>query len=123
MDELELERESLISQWKAELEAERETLEPPSLSHILHKALLEPCLETITSFLTTAEVFIANLPLTIGAVGLSWVTMGTNRLYRTGDLVRLLPEGSLDFVGRIKSGSSYIKLRGFRLVLLLTYPS
>jgi len=38
MEELELERESLISQWKAELEAERETLEPPSLSHILHKA-------------------------------------------------------------------------------------
>jgi hypothetical protein len=54
MEELELERESLISQWKAELEAERETLEPPSLSHILHKALLEPCLETITSFLATA---------------------------------------------------------------------
>jgi len=40
-----------------------------------------------------------------------------SRLYRTGDLVRLLPEGSLDFVGRIKSGSSYIKLRGFRMEL------
>jgi hypothetical protein len=74
---LELERESLIAQWKAELEAERKALEPPPLLHTFYKALLEPCLESITSFLATAEVFIANLPLTIGAVGLSWVTMGT----------------------------------------------
>ena len=40
-----------------------------------------------------------------------------SRLYRTGDLVRLLPEGTIDFVGRITSGSSYIKLRGFRMEL------
>lgn len=34
------------------------------------------------------------------------------RLYKTGDLVRYLPDGKLDFVGRI---DSQIKLRGFRI--------
>jgi hypothetical protein len=43
----------------------------------IYKTFFEPSLESIASFLATAEVFVANLPLTIGAVGLSWVTMGT----------------------------------------------
>jgi amino acid adenylation domain-containing protein len=36
------------------------------------------------------------------------------RLYKTGDLVRYLPDGSLDFIGRI---DQQIKLRGFRVEL------
>jgi hypothetical protein len=76
MEELERERESLMAQWKAELEAERERLDPP-LPQRVYKTFLEPCLLSITYFIATLEVFIANLPLTIGAVGLSWVTMGT----------------------------------------------
>ena len=103
MDQLEKEREALVAQWKTELAAERERIgmfgsdrdgnsyyddsddnnnygRQSSSSHFtktVYKTFLEPCLESIGSFLATSEVFLANLPLTIGAVGLSWVTQGT----------------------------------------------
>jgi non-ribosomal peptide synthetase component F/acetyltransferase-like isoleucine patch superfamily enzyme len=42
---------------------------------------------------------------------------GETRMYKTGDLITMLPDGQLNFVGRIQSDSSYIKLRGYRIEL------
>jgi amino acid adenylation domain-containing protein len=62
----------------------------------------------------TAEKFISN-PLT-----------GTGRLYKTGDLARYLPDGNIEFIGRI---DNQVKIRGFRIelgeieVAISQYPS
>ena len=53
----------------------------------------------------TAEVYLAN-PFDTEA--------GYERIYRTGDTVRILPDGSIDFVGR---NDGQVKIRGFRIEL------
>ncbi|MFZ5515901.1 MAG: amino acid adenylation domain-containing protein [Candidatus Zhuqueibacterota bacterium] len=50
----------------------------------------------------TAEKFIPN----------PFSRKGGQRLYRTGDLVRLLPDGAIEFIGRI---DHQVKIRGFRI--------
>jgi amino acid adenylation domain-containing protein len=52
----------------------------------------------------TAEKFIAN----------PFSTESSSRLYRTGDLVRHLPDGDIEFLGRI---DQQVKIRGFRIEL------
>ncbi len=49
----------------------------------------------------TAERFIAN-------------SFGAGRLYKSGDLVRYLPDGNLEYLGRL---DQQVKLRGFRIEL------
>ncbi len=51
---------------------------------------------------------------------------GSGTIYKTGDLVKWLPDGNIEFIGRI---DNQIKLRGFRIELseidnnILTYPN
>jgi amino acid adenylation domain-containing protein/non-ribosomal peptide synthase protein (TIGR01720 family) len=62
----------------------------------------------------TAEKFIPNpfAALPIGcADGEGW---GGTRLYKTGDLARWLPDGNIEFLGRI---DQQVKIRGFRIEL------
>ncbi|KAF7767744.1 hypothetical protein PCIT_a3832 [Pseudoalteromonas citrea] len=56
----------------------------------------------------TAERFIANPYFNSALSGTS------ERLYKTGDLVRLLPDGNLEFIGRI---DDQVKLLGYRVEL------
>ena len=58
----------------------------------------------------TAEKFIANPFITEEEVG-----EGKNlRLYRTGDIARYLPDGNVEFLGRI---DDQVKIRGYRIEL------
>lgn len=77
---LQNERDGLVAQWREEFTAERDQFKPIK-DYIedcdkFRKDVTTSCMDSIWRFLSYAEVFIANMPLTIGAVGLSWVTQG-----------------------------------------------
>jgi hypothetical protein len=75
--DLKSERESLKEEWRREFEEEQRR-NKESLRDSLREGIFSICnwgpLFTILSYL---EVFLSNMPITIGAVGLSWVTQGT----------------------------------------------
>ncbi|MHC0621451.1 amino acid adenylation domain-containing protein [Paenibacillus sp. M.A.Huq-82] len=54
----------------------------------------------------TAEKFVRN-PFSAGA-------SGSARMYKTGDLARRLPDGTIDFIGRL---DEQVKVRGYRIEL------
>ena len=78
MKELEHERESLIQQWKSEFqESEIRLLKEEQAKREWHLTkYITSYTSAIYNALVTAEVFFSNLPLTIGAVALSWTSMG-----------------------------------------------
>ncbi|MEH2333119.1 amino acid adenylation domain-containing protein [Nostoc sp.] len=62
----------------------------------------------------TAEKFIPN-PFQRGREGKEDQSSNSERLYKTGDLARYLPNGEIEYIGRI---DHQVKVRGFRIELL-----
>ena len=97
LKELEYDRDTILSDWKKEfdqvdLEADMET---KGICDSLCKNCADPCIEYLLRLLSSLEVFISNMPNTVAAVGLSWVTQGklewrTLHVGRTRSL-RILP--------------------------------
>ncbi|CAB9507164.1 expressed unknown protein [Seminavis robusta] len=79
MVELEKERAKLVAQWREEWEKEEEHLRQRDPKRKLFRALynkIGQCLDALMYFFSSFEVFISNMPLTIAALALSWVSMG-----------------------------------------------
>jgi hypothetical protein len=82
--ELESERESLIRQWRDEFEAQNRGAVPPpapaeespTRKPAFNDKYMVPCRQYMFNMLATLEMFICNMPLTIAASALSWVTVG-----------------------------------------------
>ena len=81
---LEKERAKLIEQWRAEAQAEAESARRTAESNQWHRRMgryihaeLANMMTQAFKFFTFLQAFIANLPLTIGAIAMSIVTLGT----------------------------------------------
>ena len=68
-----------MAQWKEEWAKEEEDLRERDPKRKLLKKVYQKvgqCLDSVMFFFHSAEVFISNMPLTIAALALSWVSMG-----------------------------------------------
>lgn len=83
--------------------------------------ILSPGGETVQPIGVAGELCVAGRSLARGYLGKSELTArkfvhhpsaGAGRLYRTGDQARWLPDGNIEFLGRI---DSQIKIRGYRV--------
>lgn len=86
--DLEEERVALMKQWREEFEQEQRG--DASLTGVVQnmKDKVTTCtFGPVWKCLSYVEVFIANMPLTIGAVGLSWVTQGVIWFKFMGELM------------------------------------
>jgi amino acid adenylation domain-containing protein len=83
--------------------------------------VLDPQLEPVTVGVA-GELFIAGDGVTAGYLNQPELTaerfladpFGNGKMYRTGDLVRYLPDGNIEFLGRV---DDQVKIRGFRIEL------
>ncbi|AVH66607.1 non-ribosomal peptide synthetase [Nostoc sp. 'Peltigera membranacea cyanobiont' N6] len=62
----------------------------------------------------TEEKFIPNPFEDSAALASPQASAGGSRLYKTGDLARFLPDGNIEFIGRV---DNQVKIRGFRIEL------
>jgi hypothetical protein len=78
--DLEEERSALMAQWREDFNREnsggRQNTTIGDAMKLLVDKLAACLLDPFWRFLSYAEVFIANMPMTIAGVGLSWVTQG-----------------------------------------------
>ncbi|GAA3036873.1 hypothetical protein GCM10020000_13180 [Streptomyces olivoverticillatus] len=107
--------------WEVPEEAESVSIGEPLANTDVHvlDSNAQPVLEGVSG-----ELFIGGIGLARGYMGRAGLTAerfvpdpygpAGARLYRTGDLVRRLPDGSLEYLGRI---DSQVKIRGYRIEL------
>lgn len=100
----------------------REDTSPPSIGRPISNTkiyLFDSSLHPVPAGVT-GEIYIAGRGLARGYINRPDVTaerflpdpFGCGRLYRTGDLGRYLPDGNIDFLGRI---DHQVKIRGYRI--------
>ena len=80
LEDLERERIAMLEHWKAEMRLEEEWIRQEALRQRLfqdfYDGLVKPCMDPILVACSNAGVVFSNMPVTIGALGFSWATMG-----------------------------------------------
>lgn len=76
LHDLSREKEKLIAQWREEFEAEQKSSKCYNQINQLTGVLFATLGRYLKNIRVEAEICIGNLPLTTGAIALSWVTMG-----------------------------------------------
>jgi hypothetical protein len=78
MEAMEAERAAMMAQWKEELARERHEQSLTFQCRQMVSEMVSRKRHQLQNMIMTAEAFISNLPLTIGAIALAWVTMGVD---------------------------------------------